>query len=356
MFQYDEPMASVFAVIMAGGSGTRFWPASRHKKPKQLLALGKSDKPLLAETAERLLPMVPASNILVVTAAHLAEESTRALPNGASVLAEPAPRNTAPCVGWATWELLKKDPEALVMVLPSDHVIDDPDAFRKTLAIALESAAAGVITTIGITPTRPETGYGYIERGAEASGGAFPALRFVEKPDQKTAEQYIAKGTFLWNAGMFFFRAKDMQAAIRTHLPALATLLDPMHSGNVGEVFPSCPSVSIDTGVMEKLAQLRVVPGDFGWSDVGSWEAAWELGARDTQENVVPAGAIMVDAHRNLVKQLGTTQGKLVALVGVEDLVVVDTDDALLVMPRARAQDVRLIVETLKKRGQTGQL
>jgi mannose-1-phosphate guanylyltransferase len=349
-------MASVFAVIMAGGSGTRFWPASRHKKPKQLLALGKSDKPLLMETAERLLPMVPAENILVVTAAHLAEDSKRAMPSGSTVLAEPAPRNTAPCVGWATWELLKRDPEALVMVLPSDHVIDNPDAFRRTLAIALETAASGVITTIGITPTRPETGYGYIERGAESSAGAFPALRFVEKPDQKTAEQYIASGTFLWNAGMFFFRAKDMETAIRAHLPALAEQMDRMHSGNVGEVFPTCASVSIDTGVMEKLAQLRVVPGDFGWSDVGSWEAAWELGDRDAHANVVPAGSIAVDAKRNLVKQLGTMQGKLVALVGVEDLVVVDTDDALLIIPRARAQDVRSIVEELKKRGQSGQL
>jgi mannose-1-phosphate guanylyltransferase len=349
-------MTNLFAVIMAGGSGTRFWPASRHKKPKQLLALGKTERPLLTETAERLLPMLPAANIVVVTAAHLANESKSALPVGASVLAEPAARNTAPCVGWATWELLKKDPEALVMVLPSDHVIENPDAFRKTLAIALASAASGVITTIGITPTRPETGYGYIERGAQSTGGAYPALRFVEKPDQKTAEQYIAKGTFLWNAGMFFFRAKDMQVAIRAHLPALAEQLDRMNSSNVQDIFPTCPSVSIDTGVMEKLAQLRVVPGDFGWSDVGSWETAWELGERDAHENVVPAGSITVDAKRNLVKQLGTMHGKLVALVGVEDLVVVDTEDALLVMPRARAQDVRLIVEELKKRAQTGQL
>lgn len=343
-------MAQTYAVIMAGGSGTRFWPASRSTMPKQLLPLGNSDKPLLSETAERLLPMVPGHNILVVTAAHLASLSSAALPPGTEVLAEPSPRNTAPCVGWATWTIAKRDPEAVVMVLPSDHVIENPEAFRITLATALRSAASGVITTIGITPTRPETGYGYIERARTEEDGAYQALRFVEKPDRARAQEYIDKGTFLWNAGMFFFRAKDMEEAIRAYLPELARHLDIMTDANVREVFPQCPSVSIDTGVMEKLPRLNVVPGDFGWSDVGSWETAWELGVKDAHQNVLPTQAIAVDAHGNLVKQLGGAQGKMVALVGVDDLVVVDTGDALLVMPRARSQDVRLVVEELKKR------
>jgi mannose-1-phosphate guanylyltransferase len=344
-------MKQVYAVIMAGGAGTRFWPASRELLPKQLLALGPTANSLLRETSARIEAMVPSSRQTVVTAARLAEKTMAELPH-AAVLSEPAPRNTAPCVGWATWTIAARDSEAVIMVLPSDHVVSDVPEFQKTLAVALASAAEGHIVTIGIKPTRAETGYGYIELESEVAAGVYRAARFVEKPNRARAEEYVASKRFLWNAGMFFFRAQDMERALRTHLPELAQGLDALRAApeKLADLFPSLPSVSIDTGVMEKLSELRVVPGDFGWSDVGSWESAWDLGQKDENKNVLPEDAITVEASGNLVRQLGRMNGKLVALVGVQDLVVVDTEDALLIMPKSRAQDVRAVVEALKTR------
>jgi mannose-1-phosphate guanylyltransferase len=343
-------MSKVYAVIMAGGSGTRFWPASRKRTPKQLLPLGGGSKTLLAETVDRLAGLVPPENLVVVTAAHLLEATRAVLPKEATILAEPAARNTAPCIAWATWSIMARDPEARVLVLPSDHAIAAPQDFVACIKRALEAAASGTVATIGITPTRPETGYGYIEVGDSVGQGVRKAVRFVEKPNRERAAEYLASGRFLWNAGMFFYRAGDMMKAIRTHLPQLAEQADAMTKdpAGVAELFPLCQSVSIDTGVMEKLDSLYVVPGDFGWNDVGSWESAWELGAKDAEGNVVPEGSVLIDAKRNLVKLLGKQQGKTVALLGVTDLVVVETDDALLVMPKERAQDIRAIVEHLQ--------
>jgi mannose-1-phosphate guanylyltransferase len=349
------PMNQVFAVIMAGGSGTRFWPASRLSRPKQLLALGPTPQSLLQETSLRIVAIASAECQIVVTAAKLSEATARELPKGTRILAEPAPRNTAPCVGWATWEILARDPQALVMVLPSDHVVADVPEFQRTLRVALDAAKTGRIVTIGIKPTRPETGYGYIETQAEVAGskGVYRSKRFVEKPNRERALEYLASGKFLWNAGMFIFQAKDMEKAIRAHLPELANGLDALRIApeSLAHAFPEFPSVSVDTGVMEKLDELLVVPGNFGWSDVGSWESAWELGEKDADQNVLPKGSVAIEARGNLVQQLGTARGKRIVLLGVDDLIVVETDDALMVMPKSRAQDVRAIVDELKKRG-----
>jgi mannose-1-phosphate guanylyltransferase len=375
------PMSKVYAVIMAGGAGTRFWPASRMLRPKQLLALGPAPRggserserprealpaePLLAATVRRLSPLVTPDRVLVVTGAHLADATAKAVPDVPRdrILCEPAPRNTAPCIAWASATIARLDPEALVAVLPSDHFIEKEDDFRGVLERALASAAKGRVTTVGIVPTRPETGYGYIEVGDDLDGGAKSVVRFVEKPDRARAEQFVAGKRHLWNAGMFFFRASDMKALVERHLPELAAgvakIDEAAKSGGAAKeaevvktVFPTLPSISIDHGVMEKAAGLAVVPGDFGWNDVGSWQSAWELGEKDAHGNALAPGAIAIDASGNLVRTLGATK-KVVALVGVDDLVVVDTDDALLVLPRDRAQDVRLVIEALKAGGRS---
>jgi mannose-1-phosphate guanylyltransferase len=363
-------MPKVYAVIMAGGAGTRFWPASRQLRPKQLLPLAGSStgahgqETLLAATVRRLAPLVTEDHVVVVTGEHLAEATAKAVPGvpRSQILCEPAPRNTAPCIAWATATIARLDPDALVAVLPSDHFIANEEQFRKVLDQALQSAAGGRVTTVGIVPTRPETGYGYIEVGDGIDGttGAKSVVRFVEKPDRARAETFLAGGKHLWNAGMFFFRASDMTALVERHLPELAAGVAKIdgaaRAGNEKDVlkaiFPTLPSVSIDHGVMEKAAGLAVVPGEFGWNDVGSWQSAWELGDADAAGNALSAGAIAIDAKNNLVRTLGGGK-KVVALVGVNDLVVVETEDAILVIPRERAQDVRLIIEALKASGRT---
>jgi mannose-1-phosphate guanylyltransferase len=358
-------MNDVFAVIMAGGAGTRFWPASRELRPKQLLPLaGDPEESLLAATVRRIAPLVPPQNVYIATGKNLAEATARELPHvpRANVLAEPVPRNTAPCIGWATATIARANPNAVVMVLPSDHFITDEDGFRAVLAKSIAAARRGHMTTIGVVPTRPETGYGYIELGADLDDGTREVARFVEKPDRARAEQYVAGGKHLWNAGMFFFRAETMLSAIRAHMPELADGLARIdaaaargeEANELAATFPALPSTSIDHGVMERTSNLAVVPGSFGWNDVGSWESAWELASKDCDGNALPPNAVAVDAHGNLVRDLTGDTGnrrKVFALVGVRDLVIVETDDAVLVIPRDRAQDVRAIVQALKKRG-----
>lgn len=357
----DTSSGAAWAVIMAGGSGTRFWPLSRKARPKQLLALGGSERSLLAETVDRIRPLIPPERVIVVTAEHLADATRADLPDvpPENVLAEPAARNTAPCVGWAAAHVRRRDPNGLMAILAADHHVGDPDGFRAILERALGAARDGHLVTIGVTPTRPETGYGYLELGEAIGDGVFRARRFVEKPNRARAEQFLAARNYLWNSGMFFFRAGAILDAIATHLPGLGAALarfdEAARSGGelaaVRAEYGSLPSISIDHGVMEKAAEVAVVPGDFGWNDVGSWTTAWELAPKDAQGNAVSGGhaddAVLVDAENNYVRAAG---GKIVALVGVDDLVVVDTPDALLVVKRDRAQDVRAVVEALKAR------
>ena len=361
-------------VILAGGAGTRFWPASRRLRPKQLLPLAPdAAESLLAQTQRRLRALAPPERFLVATGAHLIEATRAALPElpPEAFLAEPVARNTAACIGLATSRIARAAPEATVAVLPSDHHIAAPEAFRECLRTAERSAATGVITTIGIRPTRPETGYGYIELGEATPEGWVRAKRFVEKPERARAEEYVASGRFLWNAGMFVFRAQDMLAAIESHLPALHRGLMRIEEAattggteaevrETAAVFEALESISVDHGVMEKLQTLHVVPGDFGWSDLGSWQARWELAAKDEHGNALPPGSVAYEASGNLVvdarrrpaaDEREAQAGHRYALLGVEGLCIVETDDVTLVVPRARAQDVAQLLKHLEAHG-----
>ncbi len=350
-------MTRAFTIVMAGGSGTRFWPLSRADRPKQLLPLAGGDEPLLAATVRRALRVSAKEDVLVVTSERLADATREVVPAlpARNVMAEPIGRNTAPCIGWAASRIAKIDPDAVCAVLPADHHIADEEGYAAVLRSALDAAADGDIVTVGIRPSRAETGYGYIEMGEAIGDGVHRARRFVEKPNRQRAEQFLAAGTFLWNSGMFFFRARTRLDAIREHLPGLGATLDRMSAATdaeedaiVRDTYATLPDVSIDHGVMEKVREVAVVPADFGWSDLGSFATAWELADKDEAENTLPEGAVAIDASGCFVR---AAAGKIVALVGVSDLVVVDTEDALLVMPRERAQDVKKVVAEPKARG-----
>jgi mannose-1-phosphate guanylyltransferase len=356
-------MSNVYSVILAGGSGTRFWPASRSHRPKQVLAIGPGGgEPLIARTARRVRPLSGLDRVLIATAEHLVSPTRQVLPElpEAAFLAEPVARNTAACIGWASSLIHRRDPGALVMVLPSDHHVEDEQGFLECLKLALETAESGLLTTIGLKPTRPETGYGYIAAGPELREGVRKVARFVEKPDRARAEVYAASSDHFWNSGFFLFRTSTMLSAIAAHMPELHAGLERIQRAaahgpdeerrETERVFRELASVSIDYGVMEKASELAVVPGDFGWSDLGSWHTVWELGDKDQDGNVSNQKAVFVDARDNLV-YASPASGRVIALVGVEDLCVVETEDALLVVHRNRAQDVRNVVDELKRRG-----
>jgi mannose-1-phosphate guanylyltransferase len=349
------------AVIMAGGSGTRFWPASRGHRPKQLLALT-SERPLLRVTLDRILPLVPADRTWVVTTAATVEQ-TRALLDDLEpghVLAEPTGRDTAACVAYAARVALHHDPDAHCLVFPADHVIPDEERFRSAMSAgAAQVAERGGLLTFGIEPTRPETGFGYLEIGAELEtrGGwrVHSLTRFVEKPDRATAEAYLSEGSFLWNSGMFAWRATDLLAEVRRQLPVLfdgiAAIGDaigsPDEAAVLDEVYPRLPRTSVDFGIMEAARECWTVPVDFEWSDVGSWPALAEILTRDQDGNVARGRTLSVDTADSIL----VGDGVVVAAVGVRDLVVVATPDAVLVVPAAAAQRVKDAVAAIRDRG-----
>lgn len=351
-------MEHVYAIIMAGGVGSRFWPQSRAKTPKQLLDLTGSGKTMIAATQERLLPDIPPERVIVVTGEITAEAVAKALPDvpRANILAEPVGRNTAPCIGWAAVHVLKKDPEGILAVMPSDHLVADQPAFARAVRTAVEAAKSGALVTFGVKPSHPETGFGYIEMGEGEIHGARPVLRFVEKPDLETAQKYLEAGNFAWNSGMFFFSAKRILDEIDRQMPELKSGLDALlqvvgqetESQTVAEIYPQLPSQSIDYGIMEGASGILSVPVDFGWSDLGSWAAAYEQWEKNSTGNALQGDIITVGTTGCLAKGHGD---KMIALVGVKDLVVVDTGDSLLVCDRHQTQDVKKIVDFLKKNG-----
>lgn len=354
----------LYAVILAGGRGTRFWPLSRRARPKQCISLD-GGPTLIQRTVERVLPLVPVERILVVTGPDMLEAVREQLPGlpAGNLLVEPSPRNTAPAAAWTAWEVARRDPDATICVLPSDHAITDEPAFRECLRVATAAAAEGGVVVIGIRPTRPETGFGYIEPETAATGDASaagdtghasdatpaadlrprPVRTFLEKPDAATAERLIAAGC-LWNAGMFCWRASTVIDVVRRCLPATAVAMDRLLAGDRA-AWTQTDATSVDYGILERIDGIRVVPGDFGWSDVGSWPAlaevlpaqAWGWG---------PAEVEAVRAEGNVVY----SADRLVALLGVDDLIVVDTPDVLLVAHRREGQRVKEVLDAVERR------
>jgi len=344
-----------YGLILAGGRGTRFWPRSRKRSAKQVLPVV-GEQSLIQSTVERLAPLIPPARQWVLTNNYLREEIVRQLPEvpPEQILAEPVARNTAPAIGLAAHILQSIDPDAVMGVFPSDHLVGKPGRYRQHLRAAFRAAEAGKLAALGLRPRWPETGYGYIElpRGA-AAGEASPVLRFREKPDAATARRYVKAGRFYWNAGMFFWRADVLLEELRRHLPRTATMLaalppfgDARFSDELQRVFPRTEKISVDYAVLERSRNVVGVACDeIEWSDMGSWNALYELLPKDAEGNTVNRDLVMTGSQGNYVY----SGGKTVALVGVRDLIVVDTPDALLVADRNAAQDVGKIVEMLEK-------
>lgn len=344
------------ALIMAGGGGTRFWPRSRKSRPKQFLTFTGEDS-LLRSTVKRLEGLVPPERILVITGSeHLELARQQSGLPASSIIGEPEKRSTAACIGLGALLAQKIRPDAIMLVLAADHVIEPPAAFREAMTRAASIAAGhNAIVTIGLRPTRPATGFGYIEfdkRIDDAQPAAFSVTTFHEKPDAETAGLFLRAGKFLWNSGIFVFSAPVILDAIKTHLPdlaaGLAQIRDPRNPSELARVYPTLLKTSIDYGVMEKAKNQIVVEAGFQWDDVGTFEAVARYVKPDKGGNVTRGDVIVVDAQNNVIDN--DTPG-VVVLSGVSDLLVVRTDDVILIVPRKQAEQVRGVVERLQQEG-----
>lgn len=347
-----------WAVIMAGGSGTRFWPESRKQLPKQFLRLLGS-RTLLEQTFQRLLKIVPASRILIFTAREKTALTARLLgvPK-AQVIGEPVGRNTAPCAAWAASHILNKDPSAVLGLFPADHFIGDTRTFVKVLRVAYEQAGKeGVPVTLGVPPVRPHTGYGYLEKGAPKittrGTRVFFLKRFCEKPERSLAAKYFRSGKFLWNAGIFVWRADCLLETTRRCLPdvfkaVVKITMDGLTAAAIQRLFRRVPNISIDYGLMEKIrGTVLVIPVSMGWNDVGNWATLKDLLAHDGHGNVALGKTLLVESSGNVVKG----KDKLIATVGLKDHVVVDTGDVVLVCPMHATESIRKVVTALAQKG-----
>ncbi|MDG1499941.1 MAG: sugar phosphate nucleotidyltransferase [Planctomycetota bacterium] len=348
----------LYAVIMAGGSGTRFWPASRIARPKQFLPIS-GGLTMIEETFRRLEGLVPAERVLVVTAESQVALVAECLPElpAENILAEPCARNTAPCVAWAAHEIARRDPDAMQVILPADHVIQPRDAFQRTLAAAAAAAVDGGLFTFGVEPDHPATGYGYIKTseqlGLSEGEPVFAVERFVEKPNLEKAIQFLGEGGFYWNAGIFVWSTQSIVDAIARYVPKLDTGIRRIFEGaDLATEYATLPAEPVDVAIMERSDQVRLLPITYTWNDVGSWLALSEITEKDANSN----GAVLaedgklvsIESTGNLVYAEGA---RVVALVGVEGLAVVQTDKATLVCPLDRAQDVKRVVDELKASG-----
>lgn len=362
-----DKTCNFYPVILAGGRGTRFWPLSRKRRAKQLLALD-GKQTMIQQTVARLRPLAPPGCFWTITNEDLKREIGRQLPRlpKTQIIAEPVGRNTAPAIGLAAFILERSNPEAVIGMFPSDHVIEDENKFRQILEPGIAIAAAGEnIVVLGIRPTRAETGYGYIETGAGFEGTAVRVRRFTEKPSADRAAEFLAAGSYFWNSGMFLWRARTLANALREHLPKTANVLEQIagtfttqkFAKALSRLYPRCENISVDYAILEprsakgeQAGRIFCLPADFGWNDLGSWTALHEHHAakrRPPDGNLISSdGVFTLNAGGNYIH----APGKFVAAVGVHNLVVVETDDALLITTRDQAQDVGKVVKYLDEK------
>jgi mannose-1-phosphate guanylyltransferase len=359
--------SNFYPVILAGGRGTRFWPLSRKRRAKQLLALD-GKQTMLQQTVSRLLPLAPAKHFWIITNEESQREVAHQIPRlgKSQIVAEPVGRNTAPAIGLAAFILLQRDPDAVIGMFPSDHVIGDEKRYRQVLQAGIEIASSGEnIVVLGIRPTRPETGYGYIEVDLATEQEAYRVLRFTEKPYAERAARFLEAGNYFWNSGMFLWSARTLTNALREHLPKTAPLLEQIaeafgtrkFAATFRRLYPQCENISIDYAVLEprsstgeQNSNIFCLPADFGWNDLGSWTALHEhqvAKSNPADGNLISAaGSFTFNSEGNYVH----TPGKFVAVVGVTDIVVVETEDALLITNRRNSQDVGKVVKYLDEK------
>jgi mannose-1-phosphate guanylyltransferase len=348
--------SDTFIAILAGGEGTRMWPLSRSRRPKQLLQLS-GPRSLIQQTVDRVLPLVSPERILIVTEHSHAQALRAQLPElpDSSIVVEPTRRGTAAALLLAALHVRARAPEATWASVHADAFITQDDEFRRTLAAALEAAAGDeLLVTTGVSPRFPSTAYGYIQRGNElrrVQGFSLcRVVRFVEKPDLDTAQAYVSSGDYLWNPGVFVWKNAALLAAFKTHQPEIYDVLTSVPLSEIDRVYPDAKRETIDVGIMERAHNVATIPSDFGWSDIGSWAELWELASQRDEDGNVTLGSgrvLTVDSQNNLVY----ADARAVALVGVSDLVVVETEDAVFVCPRDRAQEVKSIVQRLQAEG-----
>ncbi|OQX71936.1 MAG: mannose-1-phosphate guanylyltransferase [Candidatus Cloacimonas sp. 4484_275] len=345
----------MIALIMAGGIGSRFWPLSRESNPKQFLKIV-SEKSMIQMTVERLLPKIRIDDIYIVTSASQTKLVKKHLPDlpEENIIIEPFGMNTAPCIALSAEYLARKyDSSEKMIVLAADHLIKNTREFLRTLEIAVEAAEKDFLVTFGIKPNYPATGYGYIEAGRKIADEMFVVKQFKEKPDLKTAERFLQAGNFFWNSGMFAWKLETILKAYHNYLPEVSGLLEQISrkwkkigiQADISEEYARMPKLPVDIGIMEKAEKRIVIPVDYGWSDVGSWKALYDISAKDKNENVLKAENIVLESNGNYVNSR-----KLVTLIGVENLVVVETDDAILISARDKSEDVKKVVNILKEK------
>lgn len=350
---------------MAGGVGSRFWPGSREARPKQFLDMLGVGKSLLRLTFERFLPLCPASNIFIVTNAAYKDLIKTQIPEitDNQILCEPSRNNTGPCVAYTAFKLAALDPDANFVIAPSDHIVLKEQAFLDKIQIALDFASANdALVTLGIQPSRPDTGYGYIQKETEVENGIYKVRRFAEKPDLKTAEQFVQSGEYVWNAGIFIWSVRSILAAFESFSPDIFDIL----KAGIGKYntvdeqnfidahYPGTPNISVDFAIMEKARNVYTVPAEFGWSDLGTWASLHAECPKDEQGNVLQGDAIMaLDVKNCLVR---TPQGKLVVLKDLQDYIVVDEGDVLLVYPKSKEQEIKMVTALVKERFGDGYL
>lgn len=351
-------MNHTYVAIMAGGVGSRFWPGSRESHPKQFLDMLGVGKSLLRLTFERFLPICPASNIFIVTNAAYRDLILEQIPEISEnqILCEPSRNNTAPCVAWTAFKLAALDPEANFVIAPSDHIVLKETVFLEKIQAALQFANThDALVTLGIQPSRPDTGYGYIQMAQEATPGIFKVKRFAEKPDLATAKQFVASGEYLWNAGIFIWRAQSILRAYQQLSPDIYSILEQgcavyntlEEQAFINTAYPTTPNISVDFAIMEKAENVYTIPAEFGWSDLGTWASLHAECPKDEHGNALQGTVIALDTHNTLVR---IPKGKLAVVKDLEDYIIVDTPDALLIYPKSKEQEVKQVTALVKEK------